>query len=327
MNMLSVMVSNRIAPFSAFLFAIISIIASSCTNKGGIVFNKRLSLSESITVLSDSVYLSGHNLCLVSVGEQIVVSDYQQGVFVIDQEGQIIESFAKSGNGPGEVLGCGFLAISETEDVWVYDEGHRSFLSYRDGQLHSIETPPTDLFISNGSRFLVKNDSLYFSAVGNKQLVFIIKGGEIVDRVCPVSKYDNLEMPIHSERHVVKGERSFFVVGLGLPFVEEYSYNGVLLSSFDLMCIPERARVFKEQQSVKPNTYFVSTKDAYFNNGFLYLLSASMTDGYHCNEIIVLETTEQGLHYKGKYRLSNGECYSSICVLDQNKIIALNQQS
>ena len=53
MNMLSVMVSNRIAPFSAFLFAIISIIASSCTNKGGIVFNKRLSLSESITASED----------------------------------------------------------------------------------------------------------------------------------------------------------------------------------------------------------------------------------------------------------------------------------
>lgn len=327
MVMSNVMGLNHIVFSNIFLGFFLSLIADSCTHRTARDSYEELSPLKTITAFSDSIYLSGDVSCLESIGNHIVVSDYSKGVFVIDGDGGVVETFTASGNGPGEVLGYGHLAVSTEGDIWLYDEGHRVFRSYRGGRLHSTVPSPAGSLIATGSRFFVKADSLFFPTLGQDRFVTLMKGGEVVGQMCPESTYDDLEMPLHSERHVMKGEHSFFVVCLGLPLVEEYTFEGELLSSFDLMSIPERAWVFNENQSFKPNTYFVATRDAYYKNGFLYLLSASTKDGYHCNQVYVLKEAETGLQYTGRYLLTNGESYSSICVSDQKYMMAFNREA
>ena len=139
-----------------------------------------------------------------------------------------------------------------------------------------------------------------------------------------MSKYDDPMMPTHSVRNVIKGDNSLYVIAISLPVVEEYSFSGELLSSFDLTAIPERATLFRKEQSIVPNTYFVATGDVCYNDGCLFLLSATTIGGYRSNIVIVLEKGEQEWKHTNTYELSGADIYTSIAVSDDGFLLALN---
>lgn len=128
------MVTNRSVSglFRSSLFLII-IVASSACHQSERIMPETLSLDSTLSVLSDTLYFSGNIPCLEAVDQRVIISDYQQGIIEIDQSGKILSSYARPGNGPGEVLGCGHSSYSPDGKVWVFDEGHAIMHSYRDG--------------------------------------------------------------------------------------------------------------------------------------------------------------------------------------------------
>ncbi|MBR1578334.1 MAG: hypothetical protein IJ653_07095 [Bacteroidales bacterium] len=262
-----------------------------------------------------------------AVDQRVIISDYQQGIIEIDQSGKILSSYARPGNGPGEVLGCGHLSYSPDGKVWIFDEGHAIMHSYREGVPSGDERMPSGLMPSYNVRFVALNDTLYYSVTGADRLVNALWNETVVGVMCPVSKYDDVEMPRHSERHVVRGDHSLFVVCLALPLVEEFSLSGESMSSYDLMSIPERAEIFQKEKSIVPNKFFVANKDACYREGSLYILSASTKGGYHCDEVIVLEKDGQKMRHAHTFVLSGGRSYSTITVSEKGLLYAFNNRT
>ena len=312
--------------FRSSLFLII-IVASTACHRSERIMPETLSLDSTLSVLSDTLYFSGNIPCLEAVDQRVIISDYQQGIIEIDQSGKILSSYARPGNGPGEVLGCGHLSYSPDGKVWIFDEGHAIMHSYREGVPSGDERMPSGLMPSYNVRFVALNDTLYYSVTGADRLVNALWNETVVGVMCPVSKYDDVEMPRHSERHVVRGDHSLFVVCLALPLVEEFSLSGESMSSYDLMSIPERAEIFQKEKSIVPNKFFVANKDACYREGSLYILSASTKGGYHCDEVIVLEKDGQKMRHAHTFVLSGGRSYSTITVSEKGLLYAFNNRT
>ncbi len=312
--------------FRSSLFLIVLTVCSAC-HQSERIMPETLSLDSTLSVLSDTLYLSGNIPCLEAVDQRVIISDYQQGIIEIDQSGKILSSYARPGNGPGEVLGCGHSSYSPDGKVWVFDEGHAIMHSYREGVPCGDMRMPAGLMPSYNVRFAALNDTLYCSVTGADRLVNAIWNETVVDTMCSISKYDDVELHRHSQRHVVRGDHSLFVVCLAFPLVEEYSLSGELLSSYDLMSIPERAEIFQKEKSIVPNKFFVANKDVCYREGSLYILSSSTKGGPHCNEVIALEKHRGKMRHMHTYILSGGQSYSSITVSKDGSLYAFNNRT
>lgn len=62
----------------------------------------------------------------------------------------------------------------------------------------------------------------------------MIKNGNVTKQMCPT--VDGVDFPSNvalSERHLLEGDNCFYVIGLGLPIVQAYSFDGRELARFN----------------------------------------------------------------------------------------------
>jgi hypothetical protein len=63
-----------------------------------------------------------------------------------------------------------------------------------------------------------------------------------------MGKYTDWDQPdfkLHSARHVLKGEQSFFIIGCTLPVFQAYSFDGKRIMEYDLREIREIGKAVK----------------------------------------------------------------------------------
>jgi len=264
--------------------------------------------------------------CLDKKDGHLYLSDYNYGVYKIDMNGHVFNHFAKQGNANGETLGCAVLYPKDDSLLYLRDDGHRCINLYKNGICMKRIKMSTGHRFSNLTRFFVSDDKIYHSVIGEEKLVVRISEENTVQTICDMDEtLDNERMPLHSERHVLKGDGTIILVGKGIPLIQECSYEGQELSRYNLNTIPELSKIFLKERSDIPNRYFVVIKDAYYHNGMLYLLVASTDREFHCNKIIGLKKTEKEFVHIESYQLKQS-VYETFCV-SGNTLYAFNSYS
>ncbi len=295
-----------------------------CCSRNERIISYKLTPDSVITKLSDSIYLSDQVLCLDYAQNHLYVSDYNNGIYSIDCNGNNVNHLVKKGRGHGEVGACGHFYAKVDGEICLYDESEKSFNFYRNDKLLKMIKVDQGFVLSDATRFFSIGDSVFHSITHNENTMIIIgpeqssKLGRFVDGL------DDIRKPVISERHVLKTENSILLVGLGLPIVEEYDYNGKKICSLNLMDIPRLKATYEKTQSNDPKSYFVVVEDAYYNHQKLYLLTSSNeNDTYNCNTLYVIAKKNGKFEIECSYKLS-GKVYSAICITKDNKCFAFN---
>ena len=308
---------------STLAILVIMVLMGACAHKDDCP-NYRLTPSRTITRLSDSIFLSGQVSCLDCSKKGIYLSDYNEGLFLINSDGQVIKHIAQKGRGFGEIGACGHFYVTESGDICVYDESEKSFDFYVDECWKTSIKSEQDYVLSSSTRFFSRCDSVWHSITHNEKTMAILSAGQALKQGKLVDGLDDIRRPTASERHVLKAEEGIILVGLGLPVVERYDDKGKRLSTYDLRNVPKLRAIYDAKKTDDPKSYFVVVADAYYSNHKLYLLTASdENDMYSCNTIYVLEDKDGCFELECSYTLS-GNIYSTFCITEDNLCFAFN---
>ena len=300
----------------------------SCVNEN-VVRTVKLTSCVKIPKLADSIYLSSQIPCIDYVNKHIYVSDYKQALYVLDDKCNLINIASHKGNGFGEVQCPTFIYAAPDAKISLFDECKRKFMYYKDEQYYSIDLESiSSERLSTLCRFFTIGDTIYHSIINDINTVVKIVNGKVVSKQCKlVDSMDDTRRPIKSQRHLLRGDNTMFIIGKGLPILQEYTFDGKLLNSYDLLADENLATVYDIKDPKEFNRYNIIVRDAYYKKGYIYILTSSHeNDRYRCNTIYVLQRYENNYIPVVKYRL-NGNIYSTFCITDDNRCIAVNDKN
>lgn len=277
-----------------------------------------------ISEYGDSLIIPSNVVCMNATEKGVFFTDYYSGLFVMDNNMDIHNKIGKYGKGPGELLGAAFFYTDNSDSVYIVNEGRQAFGLFVNGAYSKNIAFCESARFTIRSRFFVREQTVYHSVGRAGAPVIAYRGDSTGFRpVCDYTPYDDMEFQIRSGRHVVKGSDSFFVIGISLPILQEYTFDGKLCAEYDLLSIPETAKSMKahEDEPKQPNSYNVTIRDAYYCDNSLYMLVATKAnDEYFCNTICRLNTKDGNMKHEATYILQ-GDVFGTFCVRG-NKIYA-----
>lgn len=290
-------------------------------------FVKTISLLEEgkIEKINDSLYLSQQISCIDSKFNKIYISDYRQGLFVLNANYSLDTLLAPNGHGKGEINGCGSIFIDDAQTITVLDDMNRRYVRYSQEGYCFPEKNLITSYIST-HRFFSKGDTVFSAIKKDKNTIVLTKNGETIHKICPLTTKDDIRRPALSERHILLIDSTFLIIGVALPILQEYSLSGKLLNDYDLSSIQPIVESFNANiNTPKPNSYFEVVQDAYYKDSHIYLLYGSPKP-YTCNNIIVIEKNNNQFRLVANLKLP-GTTYSTFCVTDNHQCIAVNRQT
>lgn len=290
-------------------------------------FVKTISLSEEgkIEKINDSIYLSQQISCIDFKFNKLYISDYRQGLYVLNANYSLDTLLATNGRGRGEVNGCGCFFIDDAQTITLLDDMNRRYVHYSQEGTFFPDKDPITSYISI-HRFFSKGDTIFSAIKKDSNTIGLTKNGEIIHKICPLTTKDDIRRPALSERHLLLDDSTFFSIGVALPILQEYSLSGKLLNDYDLSSIQLMKKSFNENvNTTKPNSYFEVIQDAYYKNGYIYLLYGTPKP-YTCNNIIVIEKNNNKFILVANLKLP-GTTYSTFCVTENHQCIAVNRQT
>jgi hypothetical protein len=254
--------------------------------------------------------------------EDIYFSDYSENLVVLDSHFNVKKRIGSKGQGPGELLGANHFYIAGNDSIYIINDGKQAVELFV-GEKHTAHIPfPSEVRL-NSSRFFVENQSVFHSIVpGDFPVIVFDEHSRINQYLCNYTDLDNPDLRLHSDRHVLKGDKAFFLIGRTLPVFQMYSGEGKLKGEYDLRQIQEIDKTVKTYNATPqvPTTYFVMIQDVYYDNQKVYLLIAT-ENPYSCNLLCVFDIKEEIKHVQTFQQ--EGKIYGSFCVKN-NKLIAFN---
>lgn len=186
---------------------------------------------------------------------------------------------------------------------------------------------PQGIPFTFSTRFFVHNQSIYHTTVSEKGPV-ISFGKDSIQRhpIGKYTKYDNISYRRHLTRHILKGDKCFFIIGCVYPTLQQYSLEGELMHEYDLSVIPDIKSMMKAYQNTyqDPNSYFSVIQDAYYRGGKVYLLIGTEGNGkYSCHTIGIINISNNQKEAISSFSLS-GKVYDVFCIDDNKNLYAHN---
>lgn len=308
--------------YSAFFLVTMLSISSCAMNEGMKPVN--LSVDNVVSKFGDSIFLSSQVPCIDAKNGSVYITDYRAGVYALDSKLNLISKMSNIGRGFGEVNRPAKFFVDDNNVITLYNEGLQRYSYFEKDSFLMADNASVKENLAKSCRFFARDGAIYQSVLGGKFLVSVIKNGNVTKQMCPT--VDGVDFPSNvalSERHLLEGDNCFYVIGLGLPIVQAYSFDGRELARFNLVNIPLLESVYAKNENLKSsNSYYEVVRDAYYKNGFIYLLTSSFEGKYKCNTIIVLKKNADNIQYVSAYTLKNN-LYSTFCINDQNECLAV----
>ena len=255
-------------------------------------------LKDSISKLSDGTYLVSIRDMQMH-DEFLYLSDYEANrIIVLDSNFNIKRSFGRSGAGPGEFKGAGYMQFFN-DSIYVISAGKKIMNIYDNKGIfkRSFFLDPT---IWGSSRFVIdKFERFYFSSPNNKNFPIIKcnNNGKLVKGFGKWWSYLNLKEKLaKNEMDLFLYNNKILVITHGSPVIKIYSLNGKFLDSFSLESNPfvkKRLRFAKKELS-KSHSKRISIYELFWyglvHNGKLYLLTVDFDKslGTGQNKILVI---------------------------------------
>jgi hypothetical protein len=258
-----------------------------------------LSLDTTFSELSDSSFIPTRVMCMNVNNEDIYFSDYSGGIVVLDKSFNVKEKIGKRGEGPAEFLGAAHFYVEKEDSIYVLNEGKHAIELFVKGKHLKQIRYPKQASLTNCTRFFSENQLIFHSIISDSLSTIVFDNNSHICRfIGKYTDWDDPDLRLHSTRHVLKGDQSFFIIGCTLPVFQIYSFDGKLITEYDLKEIPEINTVVKKynMRAQTNTTYFTMIQDVYYDNHKIYLLVANNKDGYVCNEICILEVEKDIKH-------------------------------
>ena len=278
-----------------------------------------------VKAISDSIHLSSQVSNLSYVNGRYYLSDFYRGIISFDKS--FSDYAAHNVNKPDELeRQCCMFALNANGDICSYNPQNHNFVFERNGTEYGrIDAQNNEITLS--SRFLFVADTIICPIIKNKMTAAVFTPEKFLFTCFPTAPdFDDVRMPFHSERILVRNSNYYFSIGKGLPIIQMFSSRFQQIYSYNLGNIKEVVQVVKQEASNKPNSYFVVIKDACVDDNTLFLLMATKDGGkYKCNHVLKFIIQEQMLEFEGMYELKS-KIYSSICVNNNRQIVALTSK-
>lgn len=277
-----------------------------------------------VSQLGDSIFLSKQVSCIDTQNGTTYISDYRSGLYALDKDLKLIKKVSTIGNGTNEVNCPAMIYADPNNNVILYNEGLRKFSYFANNFFTKKDSRIIRNNLSDLCRFFSIKDTIYQSIINDKFLVSITVDGKTLKKICPLTNdLDSKNKPAMSERHLVKGDSTFFLIGMALPIIQEYSFSGKEIEQFDMSSIESLTHAYsKNQAETQPNSFYTIIKDAFYKKNRLYLLAANYEGKYKCNTILVLEKRNNRLQHVATYSLKK-DIYRTFCINDNSECYAV----
>ena len=286
----------------------------------------RLNPIQTASKFGDSLFLSNEAFCIDYNKGFIYISDWKVGFYSLDQNLKFNKFMSKLGKGHNEVVQPSMI-YAENGIATLFSEGTQKFCFYDSSSMLRQDKETVGVRILGDCRFFTKGDTVFLPIFDEKNLVAVSVNGQIVKKTCPIlNGYDDTRNSVLSQRHLLKGENSFYVVGKCLPIIQEYSYDGKEIGRYDLRNIEILSGQYKKNDDLKSTygTCYGAVRDAYYKNGIIYLLAYEDEGEYSCNSIIALSLKNNEVNHLQTYKFPD-TVYVSFCVTDKNECYAINK--
>lgn len=276
--------------------------------------------------ISDSIFLSSQVSNLTYSNGKFYLSDFYRGVISFDETFENYEE-----NNINRIINgdpnCYMFAIGEKGKVCLYDSKKRIFVNEENGSEYS-KTEVRNCEVTQSSRFILSGDTIICPIIKDKKSAAIFNNGMLIGTCfSTIDGVDNVRMPYHSERILVRDKNHYFTIGKGIPYIQMFTSKFQHLFSYDLNNIQYVAQTAESEKSDKPNSYFVIIRDACVADNKLYILIASKNNGiYRCNNVLKFIIVDDKLELEGSYELKEKK-YSTICINGSAQLVAIVSKS
>lgn len=248
--------------------------------------------------LSDSTFLSRISI-IEPYADGFFLNDFQNGrVLHLDDQLKVVNSFGAVGEGPGEFVGVGPLAVYE-DSLYVYDDRGRRFHVFDTrGVYHRTFASPASL----QSRFAIHEGRFYFSTHSSERPVTSANySGEVVNRFGSwlgdeegVARYWRNHRILRTDTH-----GNVFAASISEPIVEKYTADGELLETLDLSGVAVLKSLFrlakekreKARQKGNQNVITVAFQDLFLKEGRFYLLTSHWKGHNTFSHLLEIDTS------------------------------------
>lgn len=226
-----------------------SLCAISCaTAEGGKPVN--LSVDNVVAKFGDSIFLSSQVPCIDAKNGRVYITDYRAGVYALDSKLNLVRKMSGIGRGSGEVNRPAKFFVDNNDVITLYNEGMQRYSYFEKDSFLMADKMSIKENLAKSCRFFVRDGAIYQSVLEGKYLVSVMKNGNVIKQMCPL--VEGVDLPSNaalSERHLLEDDNCFYVIGLGLPIMQAYSFDGRELARFNLGNIPLLESVYPKIRS------------------------------------------------------------------------------
>lgn len=259
------------------------------------------------------------------------LNDYPNDrILMTDNYLQLLDTFGKKGNGPGEFQGAGAFFVYN-DSIYVHDDGGMRLNIFNSNRVfeRTIILPPVNL---NWTRFAVLNNKIYLqSAIGSDYDMLILDlHGEIIKEINEIqNRRDEMQY-----RAIFPFQNEIIALHRTAPYIERYSELGVLLEVFDLTSVKEMQGLWSHYKNVRGQNnrrnMTILFSDAYINDSFLYILCSGWPGRDEYSYIIKLLIGEQKIETSNVFKIQGWDPSMSFfksITIKENRMIALEGRS
>lgn len=319
-----------------YYLALFALIFSSCGKRSAELEIINLEKVKGVNELNKSNFLSTVS-SLENFQDNLLLADNNLSKLIrLNQEFKFLSSTGSLGNGPNDFNGITQLAVNKAGNIFVFDEGHRRIVQVSlEGEFINSTLVPNSY--SGIHRFAVDNDSHMYvtSPEGNAPILVFNGEGKIVKEIGAFYDFDGPQRFVRNFRHLLLTEdQEVISASVTEPIIEVMAADGSLITSLNLAdneYLKDRLNFIKEsyQKEKDSRSSYSLFQDAYFDDGYLYLLYLGNTSDNKpdCNKVLKIQYKDKSLVPVSVLKLGQDtNWFSNICV-NKNRLYAFENHS
>jgi hypothetical protein len=274
-----------------------------------------------IEMFSDSTFFSDIRCMQYADGIIYALDVKRSQIIAFDDNLVNVATIGGAGQGPEELtVPFRFYVCNDT--VYVIDSGSGGIKSF----YQSVFSGFLRLTCAVDKRFFYRNNKFYLPCITDNTSVSVV-GLDSTYNVGEVFQFNTKkEIYLRNERNVLLSDSSFFyTTSDNMPVIEKYDLNTFkLIDRFDLSEIPliKKNLTFIASKPKEENSYWTLFDDSYSANNSIYLLCATLGDGFKVNRLIEVSLCPE-MKVRRSFTLP-GIIYGSFCV-SGDYIFAFNE--
>lgn len=279
---------------------------TSCINKSDNYTVKKIRKIKTIFSLENDSIIWGKQIpCMVFQDEYFYIADYQTTQLIVaDKDLNLVKTIGEYGEGPEYFLGLSQFFIQDS-DYYISDDRKKVIQLFSNDEYIKQIKFPKSVIPRSPTRFFVKDKIIYFPDYSDNSISCFDENSILKNKITFFPEENKQQPPL-----LLRTNSDYFIaVGTDVPRVGLYSFEGELISGYNLKDIPIIKSKIEHIKTLPSGSVYILFKDGYYSDDKLFLL--------FYDYIISFDLINREMELKNIYKLES-LFYQKFCIQDNN---------